>query len=107
MALTVKYLHPSKLWQFEHGEAYVRLTEQMVVSQGLKNPWGSDQITQGSRESSSKYPNQDEWLPQVYLLKENIVVQEEAPVKRKYFFSVHELYVKLNYGIMNPLSQLL
>lgn len=55
----------------------------MVVSQGLKNPRGSYQITQGSRQGSSEYPDQDKWLPQVYLLKENIVVQEEAPVKKK------------------------
>lgn len=67
----------------------IRLTEQMVVSQGLKNPRGSYQITQGSRQGSSEYPDQDEWLPQVYLLKENIVVQEEAPVKKKIMIVLH------------------
>lgn len=92
MAFTVIYLQPFMLYKlllFGHGEAYVKLTEQMVISQGLKNPRGSYQITQGSRQGSSKYPDQDEWLPQVYLLKENIVVQEEAPIKKKIMIVLH------------------
>lgn len=55
----------------------------MVICQGLEDSGGANEITKSSRKCGSKYPDQDEGLPKVDLLQENVIVQEEASRTKK------------------------